>query len=163
MAVYSIGVPIVGAQIKFKKNDTTTIVQVKKGDTLTDIVLDRYPAEVTIASADVVGFTLKSARMPRGASRVYDGIPTYLPDNRGDHHFGLVEEVSEIDKILLEIPGETEDDPSTKEMLSLSEIKSFTGGTAVTPGSDGDETGSKNPPDETVEGTEVGVNPGFEG
>ena len=105
---YSIGTPVVSAIIRTKTAGEVTAVTVAKGDALTDLTVVSYPENIVLPSATVRGFTLKSLSMPRNSSTVYDGIPTYMPDPDGGSYFGTAEEVTEIDKILVDVPAATE-------------------------------------------------------
>lgn len=115
---------------------TDTVVEVKKGDTLTNVTLAGRPDEV-IASATVKGFIAGDRRVARGENTIYDGIPTRLHDEEGDEHFGYVDEVLEIRSIVVEIaPAEKDGDPTTK-IIKVADVKALTVTPVVT-----DQTGT---------------------
>lgn len=126
--IYSTGTPVVSAVITTVGANGTepTTAEVKKGDSLTDLVLSAGRHEKTIATATVKGFFVAPAVIRHGECTTYDGIPTHLYDPDGDSHFGLAEERLRIDRILVSIPGETEDAPETTTVIRVADIKSMT-------------------------------------
>lgn len=122
---------------------TDTVVEVKKGDTLTNVTLVGRPDEV-IASATVKGFIAGDRRVPHGENTIYDGIPTRLHDEEGDEHFGYVDEVLEIRGIVVEIAGEGEGVAPTTRLIKVADIKELTSTPAVT-NQTGNDKGESDP------------------
>ena len=121
--VYSIGTPIVSTVVRTIQGDEVVTKQIAAEDVLTDLVLDNYPDDITIASATVKAYLRE------------DGFD---PTN---HHFGIIEETAEIDEVLFEIAANEETGrPATTTKIPLHRIKAFTGGTDVETGS-GDDAG----------------------
>lgn len=143
--VYSTATPVVSAVITTvgKDGGTPTTATVNAGDSLTNLVLDNGRKETTIASATVKGFIAKPLTTKHGECTSYDGIPTHNYDAEGDSHFGVIEERMAIDRILIEIPAETEGGKSTLTTIRVSTIKSMTV-TAATEDETEDDT-SKQP------------------
>lgn len=133
--VYSIGTPIVSTVVRTIQGDEVVTKQIAAEDVLTDLVLDNYPDDITIASATVKGFTLKSLQRPINHHAIFDGVPAYLREDGFDptnHHFGIIEETAEIDEVLFEIAANEETGrPATTTKIPLHRIKAFTGGTDV--------------------------------
>lgn len=143
MKDFSTGVPVVSAVITTPAADgDPTVTELENGTTLTNLVLARTCGEDrTIASATVKGFVLKTGYPIPNDSRIYDGVPVRSNDLEGSH-FGLAEEVTMIDKVLIEIPGKTKDDDPTCELVPVGRIKSMTvtAPAADDKGSGGDKT-----------------------
>lgn len=143
MSNRSIGTPVVSAIIRTRTGAEVTSTMVAKDDTLTNLTIANYPEDIVLGSATVKGFTLKSLQMPRGSSAIYDGIPTYMPDPDGGSFYRLAEEVTEIDKVVVEVQPAEEGDDVVAMTIPVSTIKSFEGGTPVESGSESGSTGTE--------------------
>lgn len=124
--IYSTASLVASASICTKGATENTTVEVKKGDTLTDVVLQAGRHERTIATATVKGFTVGDVKVARGETTIWDGIPVYRHDVEGDAHFGTVDEILEVRGIVVEIPAEEEGGKPTVETLRVANIKSIT-------------------------------------
>lgn len=132
MSVYCVGTPVVSALVTLKVEGEDKTYELKAGDALTNLTLENYPEDIVIESATVRGFTLKTTQAPLvGNGKVFDCIPTYKFDPQAGHNHGIVEQVSQIDKVLIELPPEGEAEVGPKEFIILSQVKAFEGGTEV--------------------------------
>lgn len=133
MANLSSAVPVVGAKITIFGVGSNTVHEIVPGSTLTTLVVNEDGADVSIASATVIGFRLGTLQVDRGAVRIYDGIPTYLYDTDGDGHHGLAEEIFSVEGMLIKIPDDGE---GTLKMVDVTAVKSIA---TVTPPADTEE------------------------
>lgn len=150
MNIYSTAAPVVSASITTKGKTEDTVNVVGKGDTIADLVLEaEYPCrpDVEIKEATVLGFFLGDLQVPRGVTRVYDGVPTYYQDPDGNGNRGLVDETMCVKAMLIEIPAEEEGGKPTTMKVVIDRIKAIG---EVTPASD--DTGS----DDKKPGGEIG-------
>lgn len=135
MNIYSTAAPVVSASITTKGKTEDTVNVVGKGDTIADLVLEaEYPCcpDVEIKEATVLGFFLGDLQVPRGVTRVYDGVPTYYQDPDGNGNRGLVDETMCVKAMLIEIPAEEKGGKPTMKVV-IDRIKAIG---EVTPAAD---------------------------
>lgn len=144
MNIYSTAAPVVSASITTKGKTEDTVNVVGKGDTIADLVLEaEYPCrpDVEIKEATVLGFFLGDLQVPRGVTRVYDGVPTYYQDPDGNGNRGLVDETMCVKAMLIEIPAEEEGGKPTTMKVVIDRIKAIGEVTPAADGSDDKVTG----------------------
>ena len=99
------------------ESENPTSVTIADGDTLGSIVVaaGNYGSteERTFENVTVLGFTMKPIDVKRGATRIYDGVPMYLGDPNGNSYRGFVQEVVEVRDVVIEVPGEEGEDPTS--------------------------------------------------
>ena len=128
MNIYSTAAPVVSASITTKGKTEDTVNVVGKGDTIADLVLEaEYPCrpDVEIKEATVLGFFLGDLQVPRGVTRVYDGVPTYYQDPDGNGNRGLVDETMCVKAMLIEIPAEEEGGKPITMKVVIDRIKAL--------------------------------------
>ena len=163
MKAFTVGAPIVSASLVTTKDTGEVVTKtVAKGDTLSGVVLAAPPVrchpgcpipaeDITIDSCTVVGFTIRSLRVPRGATTVYDGVPSYLRDPDGACFHGTLEETAEIKDIIVEIPAEEEGAAPVHRTIDIALIKDIGGGAAGTTEDEGGAEGGEDAGEETPE------------
>ena len=130
------GTLVVGAVINtYDEEGAVVTTEVKNGDTLKNVVYYNGPyadEKETIESAEVLGFTAKTLDIPRGSTRVYDGIPTYNFDPDGNPYWGMIEETQAPEAIVVKVPvqpvdetAEGEDVTFVSRKLYVDRIESF--------------------------------------
>lgn len=136
MTVYSTAAPVVSAVITTKGDPENIVNTVNKGDTVTGLVLEpEYPMgcpcaghpDIEIETATVLGFQLGALNVPRGVTRVYDGVPTYMQDPDGNGNRDLVEETMCVKAMIIEIPAKDEGGRATTKKVMIERIKTIGG------------------------------------
>ena len=146
MSVITTGTPVVSAVIRTRTADGVSATLLARDDEITSLTLTGYPKDIVIESATVRGFTLKSLQLPRNTCCVFDGIPAYKYENDDEPSgfFHLAEETTQVDKVVVEIAPESEDEDPIVMSIPVGKIKSFDGGTAVeTPESGSADAGAE--------------------
>lgn len=132
---YAIGKPVVSANIVIDETETAVAV----GDSVSGMVVVGPRGEYEV-SGTVVGISLgrKSTNHPLGP--IFDGVPTFTFESDDLANIHNAVDYFEVDYLMIEVPAETEGDPSTFERVPVNKIKAMSGG--ITEDTTGDESGS---------------------
>lgn len=120
----SIGIPVVSANIVVDAVETAVAI----GDNVTVVTIGTGGVETT-TTGNVVGIELMNKPFARKRdTAIYDGVPTSLYENPVCALIKNAADMFDVNALVIETPGETDEVPAIHTRIFIGDIKSVTAG-----------------------------------